>query len=66
MLAQGMRLKLQSEDGEQVDMVTSQMDRSEYSFAVVNGTEIQLTPIISQLLKSVTGFRTYQEMISGF
>lgn len=66
MLAQGMRLKLQSEDGEQVDMVTSQMDRSEYSFAVVNGTEIQLTPIFSQLLKSVTGFRTYQEMISGF
>ena len=40
MLGQGMRLKLQSEDGEQVDMVTSQMDRSEYSFAVVNGTEI--------------------------
>ena len=40
MLAQGMRLKLQSEEGEQLDMVTSQMDRSDYSFAIVNGTDI--------------------------
>jgi hypothetical protein len=40
MLAQGMRLKLQSEEGQQLDMVTSQMDRSDYSFAIVNGTEI--------------------------
>lgn len=40
MLAQGMRLKLQSEEGEKLDMVTSQMDRSDYSFAIVNGTEI--------------------------
>jgi hypothetical protein len=33
-------LKLQSEEGEKLDMVTSQMDRSDYSFAIVNGTEI--------------------------